>query len=50
MCGICGIFEFENRQDIPEAVVHRMNETICIAAQTTKGSMSARASVWDSGD
>ena len=28
MCGICGIFEFENRQDISEALVHRMNETI----------------------
>jgi len=28
MCGITGIFEFERHQPIPEAFVHRMNETI----------------------
>ena len=28
MCGITGIFEFERHQPIPEALVHRMNETI----------------------
>jgi len=28
MCGICGIFEFENRQEISPELVHRMNETI----------------------
>jgi len=28
MCGICGIFEFERRDPIPQELVHRMNETI----------------------
>ena len=28
MCGISGIFEFEQRDTIPQEVVHRMNETI----------------------
>lgn len=28
MCGICGIFEFERGDDIPQDVVHRMNETL----------------------
>jgi asparagine synthase (glutamine-hydrolysing) len=28
MCGICGIFEFERRQLIPEALVRRMTDTL----------------------
>lgn len=28
MCGICGIVEYSGRIDVPESVVHRMNETI----------------------
>ncbi len=28
MCGISGIFEFERRDEIPQEIVHRMNETI----------------------
>jgi asparagine synthase (glutamine-hydrolysing) len=28
MCGICGIFEFHRRDIIPEALVHRMNDTM----------------------
>src|ERR1700680_4368152 len=28
MCGICGIFEFEQRREIPKELVHRMTETI----------------------
>jgi asparagine synthase (glutamine-hydrolysing) len=28
MCGICGIFEYERREAIPQELVHRMNETI----------------------
>ena len=28
MCGICGIFEFERRDPVPEDLVHRMNQTI----------------------
>jgi asparagine synthase (glutamine-hydrolysing) len=28
MCGICGIFEYERRTDIPSEVVHRMNQTM----------------------
>ncbi|HKM84435.1 MAG TPA: XrtA/PEP-CTERM system amidotransferase [Candidatus Acidoferrum sp.] len=28
MCGICGIFEYERRTDIPDEVVHRMNQTM----------------------
>jgi asparagine synthase (glutamine-hydrolysing) len=28
MCGICGIFEYESRQDIPKECVHRMNQTM----------------------
>jgi asparagine synthase (glutamine-hydrolysing) len=28
MCGICGIFEFENLQEFSQELVHRMNETI----------------------
>ncbi|HXJ06033.1 MAG TPA: XrtA/PEP-CTERM system amidotransferase [Candidatus Acidoferrum sp.] len=28
MCGICGIFEFQRREAIPEAVVRRMSDTI----------------------
>lgn len=28
MCGICGIFEYERRTDIPGDVVHRMNQTM----------------------
>ena len=28
MCGICGIFNFENQQEISPELVHRMNETI----------------------
>jgi asparagine synthase (glutamine-hydrolysing) len=28
MCGICGIFEYERRSDIPGEVVHRMNQTM----------------------
>jgi len=28
MCGICGIFEYERRTDIPGEVVHRMNQTM----------------------
>ncbi len=28
MCGICGIFEFERRDDIPQRLVHGMNQTI----------------------
>jgi asparagine synthase (glutamine-hydrolysing) len=28
MCGICGIFEYERRANIPTEVVHRMNQTM----------------------
>jgi asparagine synthase (glutamine-hydrolysing) len=28
MCGICGIFEFDQRREIPKELVHRMTETI----------------------
>src|SRR6266850_902268 len=28
MCGICGIFEYERRVDIPGELVHRMNQTM----------------------
>jgi asparagine synthase (glutamine-hydrolysing) len=28
MCGICGIFEFERREDLPAERVHRMNQTM----------------------
>jgi asparagine synthase (glutamine-hydrolysing) len=28
MCGICGIFEFERREPIPEQLIHKMNQTI----------------------
>jgi asparagine synthase (glutamine-hydrolysing) len=28
MCGICGIFEYERRTDIPGEMVHRMNQTM----------------------
>jgi asparagine synthase (glutamine-hydrolysing) len=28
MCGITGIFEFDNRNPIPESLVHRMNDSI----------------------
>ena len=28
MCGICGIFEYERRTDVPGEVVHRMNQTM----------------------
>lgn len=28
MCGICGIFEFERREDVSRDAVHRMNETM----------------------
>jgi asparagine synthase (glutamine-hydrolysing) len=28
MCGICGIFEFERRDQIPKELVHRMSDTI----------------------
>jgi asparagine synthase (glutamine-hydrolysing) len=28
MCGICGIFEFDNQREIPRERVHRMTETI----------------------
>ena len=28
MCGICGIFEYERRTDIPGEIVHKMNETM----------------------
>jgi len=28
MCGICGIFEYERRTDIPGDVVHEMNQTM----------------------
>ncbi len=28
MCGICGIFEFDRRDAIPQELVHRMNETL----------------------
>src|SRR2546428_13088088 len=28
MCGICGIFEFDRRADIPGEMVHRMNQTM----------------------
>ena len=28
MCGICGIFEFDRREPIPQELIHRMNETI----------------------
>jgi asparagine synthase (glutamine-hydrolysing) len=28
MCGICGIFEFDRREPFPEALIHRMNQTI----------------------
>jgi len=28
MCGICGIFEYERRTEIPGEVVHRMNQTM----------------------
>lgn len=28
MCGICGIFEYERRTDIPGEIVHRMNQTM----------------------
>jgi len=28
MCGICGIFEYERRTDIPGELVHRMNQTM----------------------
>jgi asparagine synthase (glutamine-hydrolysing) len=28
MCGICGIFEYERRENISEDVVHRMNQTM----------------------
>ena len=28
MCGICGIFDFENQREIAPELVHRMNETI----------------------
>jgi asparagine synthase (glutamine-hydrolysing) len=28
MCGICGIFEYERREKLPETVVHRMNQTM----------------------
>lgn len=28
MCGICGIFEFERREDLPSEGVHQMNQTM----------------------
>ncbi len=28
MCGICGIFEYDRRTDIPGDIVHRMNQTM----------------------
>ncbi|MGA2482962.1 MAG: XrtA/PEP-CTERM system amidotransferase [Candidatus Acidiferrales bacterium] len=28
MCGICGIFEYERRDDLPSEAVHRMNQTM----------------------
>jgi len=28
MCGICGVFEYERRSDIPREIVHRMNQTM----------------------
>lgn len=28
MCGICGIFEFDEQRDIPRELVHRMTQTI----------------------
>jgi len=28
MCGICGIFEYDRRADIPGEMVHRMNQTM----------------------
>ena len=28
MCGICGIFEYERRTDLPSDLVHRMNQTM----------------------
>jgi asparagine synthase (glutamine-hydrolysing) len=28
MCGICGIFEYERRTDLPADLVHRMNQTM----------------------
>src|SRR5215470_3428684 len=28
MCGICGIFEFERREPLPEQLIHNMNQTI----------------------
>src|SRR5215831_2895609 len=28
MCGICGIFEYERRTDVPPEIVHRMNQTM----------------------
>ena len=28
MCGICGIFEYERRSDLPPEMVHKMNQTM----------------------
>jgi asparagine synthase (glutamine-hydrolysing) len=28
MCGICGMFEFERRDEMPQELIHRMNQTI----------------------
>jgi asparagine synthase (glutamine-hydrolysing) len=28
MCGICGVFEYERRTDLPTAMVHKMNQTM----------------------
>lgn len=28
MCGICGVFEYERRTDLPAAMVHAMNQTM----------------------
>ncbi len=28
MCGICGVFEYERRSDLPAAMIHAMNQTI----------------------
>lgn len=28
MCGICGVFEYERRTDLPQGMVHKMNQTM----------------------